>query len=215
MPAGKLMKVVSAQPVSRTAKLERKVKNLSKKVYRSEPEGKYTNGIENAANSSYDGSLRTVFEPPAQGSSDTTRVGDSFRMKNLDLNFVMNAGATTCALRVIVFVDKKNFSTAVTDVLESGTIGVTRLLNAVNALYVHDYEDKYTILYDRTFVLSGTGDNIASFRKRFNLRGKICRQLAATTAITENAIKMIYISGSAAGATPQVQWQSRGNFVDA
>lgn len=209
-----LLRNKKTAPKGRVAKLERKVKFISRKVAHSAPEIKYTNQLEDAVNSSYDGALRTISGSPAQGSSDTTRVGDTYRHKDVELRMVMNAGATTCGLRVIVFIDKRNFSTAVTDVLESGTIGSSRLVNALNALYVHDYKDKYKFLYDKTFVLSGTGDNIKSIVKRFNLNGLICQQLAGTTAITRNAVKMIFISGSASGATPNVQWQARNNYMD-
>lgn len=204
---------VKARPSSKVSRLERKVKNLSKTVRLRKPEQKYADQSELNANSSYDGSLRTIVAAPAQGSSDTTRVGDSYRPLNIKLGMAFNAAVTT-AIRVIVFIDKRNFSTAVTDVLESGFIGAANGLNTINAPFVHDYLSKYTILMDRVYRFDVTGDNINTFKKTFNLKGHTVEMLAGTTTIVRNAVKMIYITGLVAGATPNVNWHARTNYID-
>lgn len=215
MPLGKIVKVVSAKPMSKTSKLERQVKTLNRKVKVLTPEINYSNAIENAANSSYDGALRTIATSVSQGDTDTTRSGDMINLKECELRMFLNSGATTCALRVIVFIDKQNSSAAVTDVIESGTIGVGNLSNAVDGLFVHDYESRYKVLMDRTITFSANGTNSASLVKKFYFkRGLIQRYLAGGTAPIENALKMIYIGTGAAGATPLVNWQSRSEFVD-
>lgn len=195
--------------------LGRKIKNINKRLRVLTPELKYSNHIENAVNSSYDGALRTIATTVAQGDTDTTREGDQLRLKNCELRMWFNSAVTSCGIRVIVFIDKQNTSTTVTDVLESGTIGAANTTNAINGLYVHDYKSKYRVLMDRVIPFSANGRNTESLVHRFRFKeGLIQEYVAGGTAPIRNAIKMIFISGNASGTTPSVAWQSRSNFID-
>lgn len=208
-------RVYGPQSEAPTAVLNRKINRINKRLTMLNPEMKYSNHIENAVNTSYDGALRTIATTVSQGDSDTTREGDSLRLKNCEFNMWFNSAVTSCACRVIVFIDKQNSSAAVTDVLEGGTIGVANTVNAVNGLFVHDYKARYQILYDKTFAFSANGVNTVSIRKKFSFKtGLVQEYVAAGTAPIKNALKMIFISGNAAGATPSVAWQSRANFID-
>jgi len=193
----------------------RRVKALATKVNAQAPELKYAQQTEIAGNSSYDGTLRTVSAAPAQGNTDTSRVGDSLKIKNIEFRMTTNSTATT-ALRVIIFIDKRNFSSAVTDFLESGTIGIANSVNAVNALKVHDYSSKYRVLYDKVITVRPNTAGFHSVVKNFHFKNGLKMEfLAGATTVIRNAVKMIYISANSSGFTPAVNWQARTNFYDA
>lgn len=196
------------------ADVAKRLKRVERKVNQNMPELKYTNLVLDPANTSYDGALYSLFAP-AQGDTDISRDGDELRVQGFQLRWFFNSAVTSCAARVIVFIDKQNYMSSVTDVLESGTIGVARTSGAVNAQFVHDYKDRITVLSDKTYHFSANGTNTLAPKRFYKMRGMRMRFVAGTTTVEKNAIKMIVISGNASGTNPQVSFQGRMWYTDA
>lgn len=208
MPAGRMY---LAAPRTAIKKVDKKVNRLARQVRSYVPEVNYTNEIVAATNTSTSGTLTNLISYPAQAagnSTDLTRLGDKIKVKDVELRMYLTSVNILTAIRVVIFIDKRNQSTAVTDVFESGTLVATQ--NAVNALKVHDYEDRYTFLYDRTFDFGDTDREVKTLVKKFRFKsGLPIEFLAGATTVTKNALKMIVIG---TGATPQYMYQSRCHF---
>lgn len=210
MPRGR-PKMIGPHTKSYSAALNRKVNKLASQVRKQAPEVNYTNELVAATNTSTSGTLTNLISYPAQAAGNTTdltRLGDKIKVKDVELRMYLTSVNILTAIRVVVFIDKRNQSAAVTDVFESGTLVATQ--NAVNALKVHDYEDRYTFLYDKTFDFGDSDREVKTIVKKFNFKkGLDIEFLAGATTVTKNALKMIVIG---TGATPQYMYQSRCHF---
>nr|WGN90635.1 capsid protein [Banfec virus 6] len=196
------------------ADVAKRLRRVERKVNQNMPELKYSNTLLDSTTTTYDGALYQLFAP-AQGDSDITRDGDEIRVQGFMLRWFFNSAVNSCAARVIVFIDKQNFMSAVTDVFESSTLGAARATSSINAQYVHDYKDRITVLSDKTYHFSANGTNTLAPKRFYKMRGMRMRFLAGATTLEKNALKMIVISGNAAGSTPSITYQGRIWYTDA
>lgn len=197
----------------RRADVAKRLKRVERKVNQNMPELKYSNTLLDPTTTSYDGALYQLFAP-AQGDTDLTRDGDEIRVQGFMLRWFFNSAVTSCGVRVVVFIDKQNYMAAVTDVFESGTLGVARTSGSLNAQYVHDFKDRITVLSDKTYHFSANGTNTLAPKRFYKMRGMRMRFVAGTSTLEKNALKMIVISSSAAGSTPNIAFQGRVWYTD-
>lgn len=163
----------------------------------------------------YFGSVNSALNQIARGTSDNgERVGDSIRIKSIQLNWIPIAADSTNVLRFIVFqwYDVLVTPTAGDILINVGTV------NAPNSLYNWDNKLRYRILYDKRVSLGTTAGNGNGCYKKLITRGfrrDIRYNGAAATDFINNAIYTLVISDSAAVAHPTVSWTLRMNYTDA
>lgn len=152
----------------------------------------------------------TVLNGMAQGDTDSTRDGDSIKCKHLSLKGYIDAGATTCTVfRIIVFEDKQNQVSAVTDFMT-----LSGASTAPNGFKIYDKRFRTKVLLDKTYSFSDTGPNSGHFEFEIPL-GHHTQFDAGTTTINTGAYKYIMISNRApASAEPIVSVHSRLTYID-
>ncbi len=155
----------------------------------------------------FNGSLATL-NTIAQGTTDTTRVGDSLLMKNLTFRIRCSAQITTW-FRFIVFIDKQNQILTVADYLQQ--IGSAF---AVNSPKNHDKRFLSRVLLDKTYAISING------KQNYESNGfvKIDKHVqfqAGSTTINNNEIKLLVISSDAPAANnPSFVMYYRISYID-
>lgn len=152
---------------------------------------------------------------PAQGTTDSTRVGDKLRLRGLRLRFTLVPGDTTQTCRIIVYQYKGNSSLhtpAISEVLQSAYIGVDSPL----APFTHDYRNQFIILMDKTITLDSVSHPVKSYKKKVPLK-YAKKQIAFTAGSTDgsNKVYMIAISDSTAAPHPQINFICRLFYDDA
>ena len=157
--------------------------------------------------STYSGYITGPLCAPPQGVDVESRTGDSIKMVNMTLRMLLQYNGTNFEnVRVIVFIDKENTITNVSDYLD--TIGTTSsVLSPKNQ--VNQYDSK-TIM-DKTFAISANRPQ-AIIQKVFKLNLHEHFQ-ASTTTVKNNAIKMIVI-GQQPSAGSLFQYFSKITYLD-
>lgn len=147
---------------------------------------------------------------PAQGTANSQRIGDGFKMQNLTFRGYVKAGPTLHeSIRVLIFIDKQNQITTGADLLDNTGTGYATLSSK-------NEDNKYMsrVLYDRTFQVS------PGYRPIIHFEGVIPIDLhqhfqAGTTTIKDNALKQMVISDLASGtASATVVWCSYVSYTD-
>lgn len=150
----------------------------------------------------------------AQGTTDTTRIGNSVLSQSLDIKctFVPSASATASFVRYIVFIDKYDGAgTAPTLAnLLQATVSVQSFMNMDNS-------DRFVVLRNDVVPLTLVGNNRAVYReihlKLTDLHVKYDGTTAAQASCTNNHIYFALLSNEAIN-TPSVSWVTRYRFVD-
>lgn len=196
-------------------KQDQKLKEIQRQIRGLAPELKYKDYQHNAV-VSYNGTLYDISETVAQGTTDSDRVGDQLMIKGVRL--FGHAGATSSAnsvLRVIVFIDKADKCTSVSDVLPSAGS-----LAAVDSQYRHDYFDKRSvgvILADKRLTIGGNATDRQNGLFDMNIKLKYpaqCTFQSGTTTVVRNHLKVILITDQAPTSTLQVVAYFRMFFTD-
>lgn len=161
--------------------------------------------IVNTANPTYAGSLVDLNQL-SNGDTDQTRDGDSIKMIKMTFRYTIR-GTVDSVLRLIIFNDKYDKVSLVSDVLSS-TGGV----NSVNSFKDRDNRFQTKFLVDRRFPLSASGKDMYS--------GTIVKNLylhanydGATTTPIMGRLRMLLISDVAADM-PVIDYVCRITFVD-
>lgn len=152
----------------------------------------------------------------SEGTTSSTRNGLSIKMKSLELRgfYTMDAQATNTVLRSMLVLDNSpNGSKAtITEILES--VDVIAMRNNINF-------GRFRVLYDRTFTMSGTGEENGVFHKyiKLNKHVKYSGSGGTENDIESGQLLFVQISNEDPGATPQefppsVKWNTRVRFVD-
>lgn len=167
--------------------------------------------LDNTINSqiSYDGFVSIINVPP-QGITDHQRVGDSILNKQFRIRgWLQRQGADTM-VRMIIIKDKQNTVTTTADYFQStGTI---------YSPFEYKKEDNMfqsKKLYDELYCLT-TDENAKVFDVKLNDLDDHTTFDNATTTITTNAYKIIFISDQvpSSGTEPTVTYRSRFDYID-
>lgn len=155
------------------------------------------------------GVLRTLNDP-AQGTSASTRVGDSILMKSIDIRGEIYANTSPAYLRMILIIDKQNTITTAAQILEN-----TGTYYSVHSQYNQDNRKQFSVLYDRTrFVDQTTNQD----NHLFHIRKKLSRHVkfdTGTITINTGALKLLCISNAnVAAAEPTTRYRSRFTYID-
>lgn len=155
---------------------------------------------------SWNGTLFTLNSIP-QGDTDVTRDGDSVKIMSCMLRYNVSY-ATNCVGRIIVFWDKQNAITAVSDVLALAALGTA---NAPNAPKPQDKRFMTKILFDSKHSVNQNGQAMFTRSKQIPI-GLHTQFNAGTTTINSGALKMLIIGSVAVG--PTFDTYARVTYVD-
>lgn len=196
-------------------KQDEKLKKIEKALRGLKPELKYKDYAHNAV-VDYNGTIYDISSTIAQGSSDTTRIGDALVIKGFKC--IGHGGATAAVntvFRVLFVLDKHGTITAVNEVLK--TVGS---FAAVDSQYVFDAIDKRSeaiVLADKRFTIGGNGTSRTNGLFDFNVRLKYPARsdyLAGSTSCSKNSLLMIMISDQAPTSTALLVANTRLYFTD-
>lgn len=163
-------------------------------------------------NASYDhtGNLN-ILNTPAQGQTDTTRIGDSIKVQNLTLRgyIYANAAAVSTLFRIMVLWDPQNKSTATSDILAN-------VASVYAPISPKNYDKKFQtrVLHDKCYsIVSGGAD---SAMRQFDVVIPVNQHTqfeAGSTTINTGALKILLIS--AAGVNlPTCVYTARVTYTD-
>lgn len=163
-------------------------------------------------NASYDhtGNLN-ILNTPAQGQTDTTRIGDSIKIQNLTLRgyIYANALATSTLFRLMVIWDPQNKSSATSDILQN-------IASVYAPISPKNYDKKFQtkVLLDKCYSIVSGGADSAMRQFDFVLPINQHTQFdAASTTINTGALKILLVS--AAGANlPTCVYSARVTYTD-
>lgn len=140
--------------------------------------------------------IYNLFAPPqslaGMSAPSGGRVGDKVWMTGMDLRYKVNNTSTSILslCRVVVLVDHDN-ALAGSGMFDTATILATT--QAPYAFYLRQNRDRFRVLYDVTHTLDVTEN--AQYFERKNIKIDMpCVFVPGSTAITNNAIKIIFIS---------------------
>lgn len=196
----------------RPQSLAKKAYALAKKAYRM-PELKYVTGDTVGTNVNFNGfSFQSCI--PAQGTSDTTRLGDKVICKRFTMNgcFLTNGAGLPAICRIIGIINKEQAIPTITNILQN-----TASERAVFSPYIWDTNMIYKKIYDRTFNLSSqeyASEGKKEFHININLRNLRASFMAASTTTVSNAVQWFFLSDRNVN-TPTVSYVWRTTFVDA
>jgi len=162
----------------------------------------------------------------AQGDTDSTRDGDSLTLKSMYLSGVLEKNAAdlraTQYIRIVLFQWHPNSLNIVPTAAQlfltdppSGTINY-------NSYYIKDNRDQFTILFDRTYLLTGLiagGNSTTTSAVKFkaNISLKRCKKHLQYNAGATTGTQQIYgmTLGVAAANPVLIQAATRINYLDA
>lgn len=194
-------------------KLDYKIKKMARNQ-----ESKIFDTIRNDQTTQADGIFWTI-NNMAQGIEVTERIGDKASISYVKLDFVCKIQSTDPAslVRIIVFLDKQNEITTVTDILEfSNPITVIGGIQSYQSEYYRDTRKNYKIIKDIKLQMNPTDKLMVSKKVKFRCNINTLFQNASTT-IQTNSIKVLALStaDTVSGAVPpQLYMYSRVFFKD-
>ncbi len=154
----------------------------------------------------------TAITSVAQGLTETTRVGNSIRLKNMQLRmygFHNSAGSDVQWLRLIVFRDtmQQGVAPTVAQLLE-GTSHVLRFLE-------RDQDHRFNILRDKVWTMSVTGQQGFYFKmfREVDTHVKFVGTAANAASNGQGSLYVMLISSEATNG-PQVDFNARVRFID-
>jgi len=138
----------------------------------------------------------------AQGTDIGGRIGRDVQCHGIDFRYYVRSVATTksTSIRVIVYIDKDNSNTAVSDVLNALAAFTIGNELAPLSFYNRNNRNTFKILYDRIHDFDfASGDLQASVQ--VNLKtDHITKFIDNSTTITENAVRVLCISSETAAS---------------
>lgn len=214
-----------------------KVKRLTKKVNKTQPEVKYADASDASFSTVTSGGKILCFSGIPQSATgaqpdNNSRIGDKIRLKKGTLHlraFTPNGCIEpVIQMRVIVAQGHQENGTlpTVTDFIPSAYQNSEM---ATNSPLTWDNKSLHTILVDKTFqfptggngtlsssTLAANGESFKSWKLNFYPKGET-KYIGATTSHADRGIYAMAISSVTAGAAvaPQMNWISRLTFTDA
>lgn len=161
-----------------------------------------------SASPTYSGAI-SIMNNPAQGDTDLSRDGDSIKNQDVTISMIARAGLSSAIVRVIVFWDKQNKITSVSEFLDSTYVGG---LFAPIAPRDYDHRFECKTLFDKVFALPINGQDTRVFEENIKI-GLHTQFEAGSTTINTGALKVLYLSDKNANL-PTLQFLSRLHFTD-
>lgn len=148
----------------------------------------------------------------SQGTTDLTRVGDKIRLTSMRVSYSAELADTTNYIRFIIFqwYPTSNLLAPTVNYI----LSLPGSILSPQSPFVHDYKNQYTILYDKTHVLTQDYPNII---RKFWLRMKFVKKQIAFEAGTQegsNHLYLLRISDSSAASHPTSNILTRVNYTD-
>ena len=142
-----------------------------------------------------------------QGTSDTTRVGDSILNKHTSIRGKIARGSLNCVVRIIIFKDKTNIMTTPTLLQDTGSVF------SPLSMRDRDHRKNYTIIKDITYSLDSERPQLA-FDYEFD-NNDHTKFEAGSLTINTNSYRVLFISDQVGGASaPIITYTRRHSFVD-
>ena len=205
---------------------KKQVRKMAKNAVINLGEKNYHDVITTSQDGSYDNAFVSVLNKVAQSTTDTSRIGDSYRMTSLEVRANISWANSASAIgRLIIALMKpgdRDLGSAATT-----TYGLDDLLSngassgATYDMYSNDLRSRFQILYDRTFCCSQDGQsaNVNSrvhLHKMIPLKKKLVQLEASTTRIIKNGIYLFWFSNAtdASANEPKLSVHTRLRFID-
>lgn len=180
---------------------------LVRLLNRTKVEMKYIDNTVTASAPTWAG-LMTAGAVIPQGAATSQRVGDSLRIKELDISWqLVNNAANTTMTRLLLFVDKNGVLGTISDVLENIGTAISPLSPIKTAAL-----PLMTILYDEVVTTDSVwkGQVVARLKFKLNL---LQTYKPTTTNLVENAIRLIALPDTLA-APPTMDIYMRQWYTD-
>lgn len=200
------------------AKVPKPIAKYVKKAIRQEQETKFHDTKDSIAgftiNAGYYADLCLVPQSTTQ-STDITRIGDHIKITGLELRAIMNPASTNVHHRLILFQWKPNSQLVGPTGPNILTYYTTNNSQSVLSPYYNDYENQYTILYDKTFEASNSVEDLCNtIVMKVPLKyAKRDLQYYSTTTAGSNHIFLLAVTNSS-GTNSTISYVSRLYFTD-
>lgn len=204
----------------------KKVAKIARNVVTNMAEKKYHDTTNTNQEGSYDNAVFNVINAVSQGSTDTSRNGDSLLMTSVDIRGEVSFANSAVGIgRLIVFMAKPGNSDLTSGSTVTYGLGDILSLGASSGATFDHYlwdsvPSRFQILYDRVFSNSDVGaasnNNRLHFHKTIGLKQKPVQYEAATTRISKNALYWCWMGNDtdASGNEPLLNIQTRLRFLD-
>lgn len=228
MAAGRMVKIdnnAAQMAPTKKNKLKKKPKNKMARVTKDIANIKKELGLQEIKN--FDGNLLTstlvawdysnVYNllAPTQGVGVNQRVGDELFLKSIDIKFrLQNSSSVNLnQCRVIIFLDEDN------TLAGTNIFATTSFINTINAPYAHynrQYRKQFQVLFDQVYDLDVTDTAQKSVRVSVPVNKRVTFVTGGSTAILQNAPKILFVSNQAAAApsTTSVTYATRSWYTD-
>jgi len=146
-------------------------------------------------NSNWSGAQFSFLNNIGQGTSANNRIGDSIRVKHIDLRFQFrpaNTGALKFPVRIVIWRDYEGVTTVTPSLMFEGGVGTT--LAAIK-LYDPNYKHDYKVLYDRTFTPSGNNE-FPAYKARIKVDATSKFVGSSVSEPIKNSLRGIILSGA-------------------
>lgn len=148
---------------------------------------------------------------PIQGTTDSTRVGDSVKITNIQARFQaqINPSATNTFLRVMLVIDHSpnGAQFSITDLLASSSTDSFRNV---------DYGNRFTVLMDKRMVLTSVNNPIEVFdyyKDKLQYHIEFGSNSGTITSLHKGAINLVVVSSEATNA-PALDHKIRFRYID-
>lgn len=144
-----------------------------------------------------------------QGTTDTTRVGDSIKLQNLTMRYTIARNGQDAWARVFVLWDPQNKLTAVSDVLQStgSTLSVITPKN-------YDKRFQCKVLYEALHKLDSAGNALSKVDRVIPINKHTQFSGGSATTITSGDLKMLIISNVVTTNLPTMAYYLRLSYTD-
>lgn len=175
-------------------------------------EHKYFDAFASAQNISSTPSMYTLINP-AQGTTESTRIGNSILLKDINIRLSISPNYTSADLnfvRYIIFVDK----------MQAGTLPTAAQLlttqTSIDSPFNKNYTDRFVILKDKRLVIAKYGDQAQVFQKIYKKLDFHQRYLGTDGTQSSQGPNSIYmcVLGTLGSNFPLLTIYSRTNYTD-
>lgn len=178
-------------------------------------EYKFADATATTGSLDYNGSLFSIIGAAnggtgiPQGTTDTTRVGDSIKLQNLTMRYTVARNGQDAWARVFLIWDPQNKLTAVSDVLQSTG-------SALAVITPKNYDKRFQcrVLYEATHKLDSSGNGLSKVDRVIPINKHVQFAGGSATSITSGDLKMLIISNVVTSNLPTMAYYLRLSYTD-